>query len=174
MLTPWLHVILLAGYGAKIAVDHFPKRWKIAYTFLLVYGIFSSFLIAKRASFTFPSDARNPYAYSPTLNGVKKLEHMLGELVQSSPELRTTLQCVIGKSRSPLSWYIRELEKISYEATPPENLNEYKLLFVMPDQEDAVTTILGDGYFAAPQSLRYGYPITLFIRNDVWEKYKRE
>ena len=173
MLTPWLHVILLAGYGAKCAFEQFSLPWKGAYALLLVFSIISSYVIAERASGLFQSDARNPYAYSPTPNNMEEIHSRLNEMLEASPELDTALG-VIGKHYGPLPWYLRAFKNVGYWPVAPDNLKDFKLLIVMPEQAEAVGNTLNDGYFAQVFGLRDGYIATIFIRNDVWEKYSAE
>ena len=178
---PWAHVCLLAGFGT-IACATMQLPWKpvlsaIALTALAAFtyrALAYQFRVSRLACGRYASDGRNPYAYVPTKRDVENLEQWLKELqalTAQAPAIPLEPVVVVGSGYWPLPWYLRSFDKIGYPPTPPEDLAKYPLVFALSDSLEAVTAKLATSHTPVPRGLREDVPLTLFIRNDVWERW---
>jgi hypothetical protein len=167
---PWAQVCLLAGFG----VAGFSTRlaWmKFSISLLVGACLVTQFSQARRATGRFASDARNPFAYVPTRADIETLAPWLEQLRQSAPENSLEPVAVIGTDYWPLPWYLRSFEKIGYWQRPPGHLASMPLVFAMPETAEAVANQIAQTHTPLPRGLRAEVPVTLFVRNDIWNQW---
>ncbi|MHC4983134.1 MAG: flippase activity-associated protein Agl23 [Planctomycetota bacterium] len=125
--TPWcvlgaLHgMILLAGIGAAVLVRSVrPRAAKAAIAALLAAGIAHLAWQAYVGSYLRPEDPRNPYVYAHTTADVPALAKAVENIAAASPKGRDMPVQVIspGDDYSPLGWYLRRLNCVSYGSIP--------------------------------------------------------
>lgn len=168
MLVPWLHILIAAGIGAAGLLLCRPQIRVVAALALAALLAFQG-LQAWRVAFKYPSDTRNPFAYVPTAPGVETWTRRSIGWLKSGGWLGETIS-VIGPRYWPLPWYFRDLPKVGYWPTPPEDLSTHALVVAMPDFAPALSTKLADSHVAIPEGLRSDTPVLLFVRKDIWEK----
>jgi predicted membrane-bound mannosyltransferase len=78
---------------------------------------------------------------------------------------------VIGTDYWPLPWYLRTFDRIGYWPGPPQDLEKFPLVFVLPESAEAVMQALEKSHMALPRGLRAGVPVYLFVRNDIWQSW---
>lgn len=170
---PWAHLCLLAGFA--VAGVSTQQRWLKITLCLLVGGcLITQFQQARQACGRFASDERNPFAYVPTRNEIETLEPWLRQLQQVAPSRTLEPIGVIGSDYWPLPWYLRSFAKIGYWPTPPDDLTSMPLVFAMPEMADAVANQLQHSHTPLPRGLRAGVPVTLFVRNDIWNHWQED
>jgi uncharacterized protein (TIGR03663 family) len=167
---PWAHVCLLAGFGGA-GFSGRPLWMKSAISLLAGASLVTQFAQARRATGRFASDARNPLAYVPTRPDIETLAPWLEKLRQSAPGNSLEPVAVIGTDYWPLPWYLRSFGKIGYWPRPPENLASMPLVFAMPETAEAVANQLTPTHIPLPRGLRAEVPVTLFVRNDIWNQW---
>ncbi len=169
---PWAHICLLAGFSIAGFSNHRP--WvKSALCLLAGACLVSQFIQARRASGRYASDERNPFAYVPTRNDLETLGPWLEKLQQVAPGGTLEPIGVVGTDYWPLSFYLRSFDRIGYWPVPPDDLTSLPLVFAMPEMEDAVASRLGQSHTPLPRGLRAGVPVTLHVRNDVWNSWMK-
>lgn len=167
---PWAHVCLLAGFS--VAGFSTRRPWlKISIGLLAGACLVTQFTQARRATGRFASDERNPLAYVPTRPEIETLAPWLEQLRRSAPANSLEPVAVIGADYWPLPWYLRSFGKTGYWPAPPENLAAMPLVFAMPESAEAVANQLGQSHTPLPRGLRAGVPVTLFVRNDIWNQW---
>jgi uncharacterized protein (TIGR03663 family) len=167
---PWAHVCLLAGFGVA-GFSTRPAWMKIAISLLVSACLITQFTQARRATGRFASDARNPFAYVPTRTDIETLAPWLAQLRQSAPGNSLEPVAVIGTDYWPLPWYLRSFGKIGYWPEPPDQLASMPLVFAMPETAEAVANQLAPSHTPLPRGLRAEVPVTLFVRNDIWNSW---
>ena len=170
---PWAHVCVLAGFGVA-GLSGRPVWLKAGVGLLAVTCVASQFVQARRATGRFASDERNPFAYVPTRSEMETLPPWLDQLQQAAPGGTLEPVAVIGVDYWPLPWYLRAFEKIGYWPAPPDELTSMPLVFSMPDAEDAVAEKLSQTHTPLPRGLRAGVPVTLHVRNDLWNSWMKK
>ncbi len=170
---PWAHVCLLAGF----ALSGFSSRarWiQFTVTALVITCLGSQLRQTRHIRGRFASDERNPFAYVPTRNDIETLAPWLKQLQQVLPENGLDPIGVIGTDYWPLPWYLRSFGKIGYWPTPPADLTTFPLVFAMPEVEPAVAASLQHTHTALPRGLRAQVAVTLFLRNDIWQRWQNK
>jgi len=165
---PWAHLCLLAGF----TLTGISRRGMIAGISLITLagiGLVTQFQQSRMATGRLASDERNPFAYVPTRRDIVKLEAWLGELRQIAPGGTLEPVAVIGSDYWPLPWYLRPLGKTGYWNEAPPDLDQFPLVFAMPERAEAVTQALAASHMPLPRGLRAEVPLHVFVRNDIWE-----
>ena len=169
---PWAHVCLLAGFS--VAGFSTRRLWmKISISLLVGACLVTQFTQARRAAGRFASDARNPLAYVPTRPDIETLAPWLEQLRQCAPGNSLEPVAVIGSDYWPLPWYLRSFGKIGYWPLPPDHLASMPLVFAMPETAEAVANQLAPSHTPLPRGLRAQVPVTLFVRNDIWNQWMK-
>lgn len=164
---PWAHVCLLAGFG--IAGFSVRRLWlRTALCLLVVTALASQFHQARRATGRFASDDRNPFAYVPTRPDIETLEPWLQRLQHIAPGGNLEPIAVVGAGYWPLPWYLRSFGNVGYWPQPAADLTPLPVVLAMPETADAVAHLLQPTHTPLPRGLRAEVPITLFVRNDIW------
>ncbi len=170
MLVPWSHALLLAGMAVPVAQAR--HRWGTAVILTLVLIIAALQLPQTRLATTrLAADARNPYAYSPTLRDVEKLAPWLSRLDAMEGQAGIGTVAVIGKDYWPLPWYLRDLDAVGYWPVLPTEQMDTKVILVLPDQAAHCQNLLQETHVALPRGLRENVPVLVFVRNDVWNRW---
>ncbi len=163
MVVPWLHTILLAGYGAA-------WRWPLGLPVALVVAGHLA-VQTGRACFRYASDDRNPYAYSPTSPDVEELSVLLSKIAEAAPVMREAPIAVVGREYWPLPWYLRQFPRVGYWPKMADAVAELPVVLAMPAEAEAVAAGLHGEYFQFWRGLRHEVPVTVFIRQDCWQRY---
>ena len=167
MLVPWAHACLLAGsLIERLAVNRSAVR--TIGLILLLFGVGYQTKQSLLANGRYACDARNPYAYVPTSKDTISLSNWLAELTLQQPKLCKETIAVVGSGYWPLPWYLRDFNTIGYWAEWDASLTHLSIVFAMPEQDSAVSLALAHTHTALPRSLRAQVPITLYLRNDIW------
>jgi len=170
MMVPWAHACLLAGYAFSYLPD-LQTRSRIVFTLLLLTGLAYQTKQSIHAGGHFSNDTRNPYAYVPTSKDAPKIERWLHEL-SAMPDAPTLSPiAVVGQEHWPLPWYLRSFETVGYWPTPIEDLTKFPIVFAMPAQAQACDDVLGATHVTLPRGLRANVSVTLYLRNDIWQRW---
>ena len=78
---------------------------------------------------------------------------------------------VVGNQYWPLPWYLRSFHTIGYWPQASEEMRAFSLVFAMPDNTEQTDALLRSSHAKLPRSLRANVPITLYLRNDIWERW---
>jgi uncharacterized protein (TIGR03663 family) len=169
---PWAHVCLLAGFGISGFSGRHP--WlQSALSLLVVTALASQFHQTRRATGRFASDDRNPFAYVPTRPDIETLEPWLKQLQQIAPAGTLEPVAVVGAGYWPLPWYLRSFGKTGYWPQPAADLTTLPVVLAMPETADATALLLQPTHTLLPRGLRAGVPVTLFVRNDIWNSWMK-
>jgi predicted membrane-bound mannosyltransferase len=180
--TPWnalpffLGVILLAGRGAASLMEAFPKAGaRAAVLAVLAAGALHLGIQCHRANFVLYTDPRNPYVYAQTGTDFLRLVRRLEALAAVRPEGRRMLIKVIAGPYDtwPLPWYLRGFTNVGYwkDAASAGAVGDAPVVVASTDQAGAVGELLADGYRSEFYGLRPGVLLSLYVRNDLWERY---
>lgn len=163
MVGPWLHTILLAGYGAM-------WRWRVGVPVVVVVAGHLAVQTC-RACFPYASDDRNPYTYSPTSPDVEELSALLGKIAEAAPTVRAAPVAVVGRGFWPLPWYLRQFPRVGYWPKMADAVAGLPVVLAMPAEADAVAAGLHGEYFQFWRGLRHETPVAVFVRQDCWQQY---
>lgn len=162
--TPWnalpfyLGVTLLAGFGAA----------------LLLAGTFHLWVQCRKANFELPADPRNPYAYAQTGPDLLRLVRRIDALAALRPEgRRMFIKVVAGPYDTwPLPWYLRGYTNVGYwtEAASAGVIGDAPVVVASADESAKVAAALGDGFRSEFYGLRPEVLLTLWVRNDLWDR----
>jgi uncharacterized protein (TIGR03663 family) len=180
--TPWnalpffLGVILLAGRGAASLMEAFPKAGaRAAVLAVLAAGALHLGIQCHRANFVLYTDPRNPYVYAQTGTDFLRLVRRLEALAAVRPEGRRMLIKVIAGPYDtwPLPWYLRGFTNVGYwkDAASAGAVGDAPVVVASTDQAGAVGELLADGYRSEFYGLRPRVLLSLYVRNDLWERY---
>jgi uncharacterized protein (TIGR03663 family) len=178
--TPWcllsfFHgMILLAGVGASALMDFFrgrPMRLVVVATLVVLTAQLS--WQAWRASFVYPTDRRNPYAYAQTVPDLMNLVHRAEGLARVAPAGFETIVKIIAPDSDywPLPWYLRRFKHLGwYEKLPddpfaPIVVVASKLNARLDDKSDRKWIMAG------LTELRPGRFFELYVELELWKKY---
>ncbi len=169
MLVPWAHACMLGGFAFS-GIHELKPHTRIALILLLLGGVAYQTQQSLHAVGRAANDSRNPYAYVPTSQDAEELEIWLGKLATAN-----TLEplAIVGQAYWPLPWHLRQFKTIGYWPTPPKDLQTFPLVFAMPAQTPVCRTRLEDTHIELPRTLRANVPITLYLRNDIWEQWQQ-
>jgi uncharacterized protein (TIGR03663 family) len=180
--TPWnalpfyLGVTLLAGFGAARLLAAFPKAGvRATITVLLLAGVFHLWVQCRRANFELYADPRNPYVYAQTSVDFLRLVRRIEDLSALGPEgKRMLVKVVAGPYETwPLPWYLRSYTNVGYwtDLASAAPVGDPPVVVASAEQADGVGAALGPGYRSEYYGLRPEVLLTLWVRNDLWDKY---
>lgn len=178
--TPWcmlgfLHgIILLAGFGAAAILEFFhtrSKKWIVALILLTLTIQLAS--QARRASFDFPADRRNPYVYAQTLPDILNLIERAHGLARVSPSGYDIIIKTIAPESDywPLPWYLRQFKHLGWYDKIPDDpfapiiIVSSKLNAALDEKSDRKWIMVG------LSELRPGKFFELYVELDLWKKY---
>ena len=148
---------------------------KTALCLLVVAALVTQFHQARQATGRFASDDRNPFAYVPTRNDIEKLEPWLKQLQQVAPG--GTLE-PIGVDRRRLlaaamvSPLVRENRLLAGATRRPNT--DCRWSSPCPKSKPPSLNQLQQTHTPLPRGLRAGVPVVLFVRNDIWNSWKKK
>jgi len=182
--TPWnilpfyIGFVLLAGSGAAALLSSFRSRPVRAVVFLLVAaGFLHLGAQARRASFVYPADPRNPYVYAQTSPDFLKLVRRVEDLEAIHPDHENTLIKVIASPYEtwPLPWYLRRFDRVGYwtDAAGAVPLEEAAVVITDTDQAGLLESQMTPSFQSEYYELRPNVFLILHIRKDLWEEYLR-
>jgi uncharacterized protein (TIGR03663 family) len=172
MLLPWSLACLLAGCVFSGKTSHCNCVGKS----VVLYGGFGLCLLfqgnqAIQASGRLSNHADNPYAYVPTSKNITQLPAWLNELDDLIGEESLEPIAVIGQSYWPLPWYLRDFYPIGYWPNAPEEITSYNVIIAMPENTAACNQLLAETHVPLPRTLRSNVPVTLYLKNDIWNAW---
>jgi predicted membrane-bound mannosyltransferase len=156
--TPWLAVQFVPGLallaaGALAAVPHRGLAAGLGALALATQG-----LQTQRVVFTYPADARNPYAYVHSSPDVLKFRALAEAALARAPQQPVR---VIGEEYWPLPWYLRGLPGVGYWSAPPDACDG-ALVIVSASQAAVVRARLHGAYRESILGLRPGFLCVVF------------
>jgi uncharacterized protein (TIGR03663 family) len=156
--TPWLAVQFVPGLAllAAGALAAVPHRWVAAG--LGSAALATQCLQTQRVVFTYPADARNPYAYVHSSPDVLKFRALAEAALARAPQQPVR---VIGEEYWPLPWYFRGLPGVGYWSTPPDACDG-ALVIVSASQAAVVRARLHGAYRESILGLRPGVLCVIF------------
>ncbi len=177
--TPWnvliffQGMILLAGVGAAWLVK--AGRWRPVQAVLCAVVLCAAAFEARQAwqgNFVYAADARNPYAYAHTSTAVTRLADRVHELCAVDPAGKALEVHIIqpGGDYWPLPWYFRDLTRVGYWSDIPPS-PDAPVIITAPQLAPKLQPLLKDPYFVETHGLRPGRLLTVFIRQDLWDRF---
>ncbi len=180
--TPWnllsFHAgfVVMAGFGCT-ALFELARRRAARLVFAAVLVLVCVHLATQnwRASFRYPADPRNPYAYAQTSTDFLRLVKRVEDLAEVHPEGSGMLVKVIAGpyEQWPIPWYLRRMESVGYwtSAASAGDLAGTPVVIASLEEAEAATDRLGPGYVSEFYGLRPGVLLTLNIERGLWERF---
>lgn len=180
--TPWnmvpfyIGIVLMAGIGAAALVERArPRPVQVALVVVLVAAGWQLAGQSRRASFEYPTDQRNPYAYVHTSPDFVRLASRVHALAALHPDGRGMLVKVVAGpyDQWPFPWYARDLTRVGYWSRADEAgaLDGVPVILASGENVAAVEAAVGDGYVSEFYGLRPGVLLTLFVERSLWERF---
>lgn len=177
--TPWnvliffQGIILLAGVGAAALIR--AGRWRPVQAALCAVVLAMAAFEARQAwqgNFVYAADARNPYAYAHTSTAVTRLVDLVRGLCAVDPAGTAMPVYIIqpGGDYWPLPWYFRDMTQVGYWSDIPAS-PDAPVIITAPQLVPKLQPLLRDQYFTATHGLRPGRLLTVFIRQDLWDRF---
>ncbi len=178
--TPWnaliffQGMILLAGVGAAALIR--AGRWRPLQAVLCAVVLGLAGFEARQAwqgNFVYAADARNPYAYAHTSTAVTRLADRVHDLCAVDPAGKAMEVRVIqpGGDYWPLPWYFRDLTRVGYWSDIPPSPDAAPVIITAPQLAPRLQPLLKEPYFVETHGLRPGRLLTVFIRQDLWDRF---
>jgi uncharacterized protein (TIGR03663 family) len=178
--TPWCllgfyhGMILLAGVGAAAFVEWFPSRpLKIGIIAILVASTCQLAAQARRVSFVYSTDRRNPYVYAQTVPDILNLVRRAEGLASVSPEGFETIIKIIAPASDywPLPWYLRRFEHVGWYDHLPDD--PFSPIIIVSSKLDARLDDKSNRKWimAGIAELRPGTFFELYVELQLWTKY---
>ncbi len=171
MMLPWALACLLAGCAFTPRATSESKAKLVVLTTCLGLILLFQTRQATHASGRLANHDNNPYAYVPTSRNIAQLPAWLRELEPYQGDQTIEPIAVIGREYWPLPWYLRDFEQVGYWVEPPEDVVSRGVVISMPAEREAVEELLADTHIQLPRTLRSNVPITLFLRNEIWNAW---
>lgn len=180
--TPWnmlpfyIGFTLMAGNGASELIRA-SKKFVLRSLFILVLigGIFNLSFQSYRANFKYYADSRNPYVYAQTSADFMDLIKRINELAQYHPDQDRMLIKVITNPYEtwPLPWYLRGFKRVGYwqEVEAAGDFADVPIIISSIDKANKLEKRVSDNYQSQYYELRPEILLTLYIRQDLWEKF---
>ncbi len=174
LLGFWSGMILLAGVGA-VAIFRLASRrgMQIAVSALLIAGAFHLVWQARRASYEFCADRKNPYVYAQTVPGIlpliEKVES-LARLHSQGPQMVVKVMAA-ESDYWPLPWYLRRCKQVGWwnqvpaEPYAPVMIVDTKF-DAMLDEKSNKTWLMAGLFELRPEKF-----FELYVELDLWRKY---
>jgi uncharacterized protein (TIGR03663 family) len=178
--TPWCllsfyyGMILLAGLGAAALVEVCRRR---ALKVVMAAGIFAFTLQlswqAWRASFVYPADQRNPYAYAQTVPDLLQLMQRIEGIARVAPTGYETVVKIVAPDNEywPMPWYLRRFKHLGWYDRLPDD--PFAPIVVVSSKLDARLDDKSDRKWimAGISELRPGNFFELYVELELWKKY---
>jgi uncharacterized protein (TIGR03663 family) len=180
--TPWnllpfyAGFILLAGAGAAFVFERVRQRYlKIPIGLLLVLGFAHLGWQSYQANFRYHSDPRNPYVYAQTSPDYLRLVRRVDAVAALHPDHeRLLIKVVCGPYETwPLPWSLRRYERVGYwtEAPAADGFEDAPIVIASQEIAEKIGPLLADKFQAEFYGLRPDVLLTLYIRNDLWDRF---
>ncbi len=177
--TPWnvliffQGMILLAGVGAASLIR--AGRWRPVQALLCAAVLAIAGFEARQAwqgNFVYAADARNPYAYAHTSTAVNRLVDRVHDLCAVDPDGKAMRVYIIqpGGDYWPLPWYFRDMTQVGYWGDIPAS-PDAPVIITAPQLAPKLQPLLKDKYLVETHGLRPGHLLTVFIRQDLWDRF---
>lgn len=160
---PWVQVAMLAGFVGAFRPSAIWLRG--AGVVAVAVAMATQWVQARQVTGKWASDSRNPYAYVPTSEDIEALGAWLDSLGAAVPEIGIEPVGVVGSEYWPLPWYLRQFEKVGYWAEVPDQIERLPVVVATTDLAEA----LAASHVPVPRGLRAGKPMTVWVRDDVWD-----
>jgi uncharacterized protein (TIGR03663 family) len=180
--TPWnvlpfyAGIVLMAGIGAAALLAR--TRYRPARVLLAVALVAAGWQLATqsvRASFQYPADTRNPYAYAQTTTDFMRLVSRVHDLAAQHPDGRDLLVKVVAGpyEQWPIPWYARDLTRVGYwsQAADAGPLDDAPVILASQENAAAVDAAVGDRYVSEFYGLRPGVLLTLYVERGLWDRF---
>ncbi len=180
--TPWnmlpfyMGLVLMAGIGAAALVER--ARWRQVRVTLVIVLAAAGWQLAgqcRRASFQYPTDPRNPYAYAHTSPDFVRLASRVHDLAARHPDGRGMLVKVVAGpyEQWPFPWYARDLTDVGYWSRAAEAgaLDGVPVILASEENVAAVEAAVGDRYVSEFYGLRPGVLLTLYVEPGLWQRF---
>jgi uncharacterized protein (TIGR03663 family) len=163
--TPWnllpfyIGAIALAGMGFSAlvtTVTMLSRKTRPALVAGLILGSAHLGWQAWRASMTYASDPRNPYAYAPTVPDAVRLAtriQALAALHLDSARMRVSVIAPPGE-QWPLPWYLRAMPHVGYWTAPADEALRAPVVVSSMTHAALLEAALGDRYVTELFGLR--------------------
>ena len=181
--TPWnvlpLYAgwVIVAGIGLAQLLEHgYPRAGRILLAVALVVLCGALAVQSWRASFRYPADPRNPYAYVHTSPDVVRLAGRVKALSALHRDFESMLVAVVAGpyEQWPLPWYLRRMNRVGYwtsaEAAGPA-LALAPVIVASPQYAEKVAAALGERYQAEYYGLRPDVIMSVFIERSLWDRF---
>jgi hypothetical protein len=180
--TPWnllpfhLGFILLAGYGMACLFRSLKKPpLKIIAAGLLIAGTVHLGAQAWAASFRYPADPRNPYAYAQTGADYPKLVQRIEDIARTAPDGRRMLIKVVCDPYEmwPLPWSLRRFERVGYwtDADRAGSTGDAAVVIASQAPSAKLEPLLKETHVSEYYGLRPDVLLTVSVRRDLWDRF---
>jgi len=193
--TPWCllsflqGMILLAGVGAAALTgarcptpSPASPRLRVSALRRVLCGAVCLALLAATAqlawqsygaSYTYPTDGRNPYAYSTTVPDLLELSKRVNELGAVSPQRGAMVIKVFSVDPYywPLPWYLRRFANVGYWTKVPADADAPVVICSPEFDEELIRRLDATHLMTGHFGLRPKVLLEVWVRMDLWEPY---
>ena len=180
--TPWnavpfyAGVVLMAGIGVNALLDLARSRGaRVLVVVVLVAAAWQLAAQSVRASFQYPADPRNPYAYAQTSTDFVRLVARVHDLAARHPDGRQMLVKVVAGpyEQWPFPWYARDLTRVGYwnQAAGAGSLDGVPVILASEENTAVVEAAVGGRYVSEFYGLRPGVLLTLYVEPALWDRF---
>lgn len=172
MVLPWLHVCIFTGYATALFCENARKFKLLCWALLLTLMVFQ-IQQSYRATHRYACDARNPNILVPSSKDVFQLEELVAKISRTQLWSENAMVAVLGSQYWPLPWYLKKMKRVGYWANGegPSNLASLEMVIAMPPQAEKCGQELAQTHQFILYGLRDEFPMSCFIRKDIWLKY---
>jgi uncharacterized protein (TIGR03663 family) len=178
--TPWSilsaqhALLLLAGYGTSVLFSIFPKGLlRNGFRIALGLGLYHLCYQTNLATHRYGADARNPWAYSHTVQAFPRLLRQVSELQRLEPTPISLL--VVNKDLGwPMRWYWRTNPNAHYEPTVPEQEPSASVMICDAEALPALQAKITSRSYHNPgfYGLRPNENLVMLVEQSLWARYE--
>ena len=180
--TPWnvlpfhLGFIVLAGVGVDFLFRSLRKApLKVLAGILIGIGLLHLAWQSGQANFRYPADPRNPYVYAQTSPDYLRLVKRVDDVAAVLPDgEKSLIKVVCGLYETwPLPWSLRRFTHVGYwqDAAAAGGFEDASLVIASEDRAAGIRPLIADRYHEEFYGLRPDILLSLFIRNESWERF---
>jgi uncharacterized protein (TIGR03663 family) len=180
--TPWnvlpfhFGFIVLAGVGTEYLFRVLRKApLKIVAGILLGAGLLHLAWQSGQANFRYPADPRNPYVYAQTIPDYQKLIKRVDDVSAVLPDRdKSLIKVVSGPYETwPLPWSLRRYAHVGYwpDAAAAGGFEDAAMVIASEEQAARIRPLIADKFHEEFYGLRPDVLLTLFIRNESWDRF---
>jgi len=182
ILTGWIGVILLSGYGFTNVYYSF-KNYYVKIIVIIIVTAFSLNLGYQTyiTSYVDFDNQNNPYTYSQPTDQIYELTNKVDKLINFKKDI---LINVIAEDNQywPLPWYLRRATNISWNDSPKSDIHKFEIIIAEPKYVEQITNLLykipkpGEMDLYVPllekdSQIRPGKYFSSYIKSDLFEEY---